>query len=395
MRSSIVVTTLVLAAAACGGNTGTGFGNKDGGGLGSDGGGLPPDNDAGCPFCGVDGGGGDGGGGGGCNPDPGNYDIPGNNCDDDGDGIVDNPQGACDQGLSQSGPATDFAKAIGLCKTASNGGWGVVSATYAQGYNSTKAPDAHQHGIQPKFGTNNNARQGSSLGILSSGWAQNMDSCAGNSTGQDKGFASCSMTGAGTAPPNYPKAAQGCPGSTVANDVSAIILKVKVPNNAKGFSFDFNFFSGEWPEFVCTTFNDSFVAWLTSTAFAGKGGDFNISFDGNNNPVSVNNGFFDVCSPAGLQCPSMPKKATCALGASALAGTGFFINGDNQCGQTDSGGGATGWLTTQAPVTPGETITLQLMIWDTGDQIYDSSVLLDNWTWVASDTTVGTTRPPN
>ncbi len=352
-----------------------------------------PIGDSGCPFCGVDGGGG-GDGGFVCSPNPANYDIPGNNCDDDGDGVIDNPQGQCDQGLAQTGTAADFAKALGICPNKGDT-WGVVSATYSQGYNSATAPDAHQHGIQAKFGTNVNARQGAALGILSSGYAQNMDSCASNPTGQDKGFSSCQMTGAGTPPPGYPKAAQGCPGSNVANDVSAIILKVKVPNNAKGFSFDFNFYSGEWPEYVCTNFNDSFVAWLTSSAYPGKNGDLNISFDGNGNPVSVNNGFFDVCSPAGLQCPSMPKPSTCKLGATELAGTGFFISGDSQCGPTDSGGGATGWLTTQAPVSPGETITLQLIIWDTGDQIYDSSVLLDNWNWVASDTTVGTIRPPN
>jgi len=35
------------------------------------------------------------------------------------------------------------------------------------------------------------------------------------------------------------------------------------------------------------------------------------------------------------------------------------------------------------------------MIWNTGDEAYDSSVLLDNWQWTATDTTVTTTRPPN
>ena len=67
----------------------------------------------------------------------------------------------------------------------------------------------------------------------------------------------------------------------------------------------------------------------------------------------------------------------------------------NFSGQTDSGGGGTGWLTTKAPVQPGETITLEFRIWDTGDSAYDSSVLLDNWTWETTDTSVGTVRPPN
>jgi hypothetical protein len=52
-------------------------------------------------------------------------------------------------------------------------------------------------------------------------------------------------------------------------------------------------------------------------------------------------------------------------------------------------------LTTQAPVAAGETITIELMVWDTGDQAYDSSVLIDNWLWQAGATNVGTNRPPN
>src|SRR5262245_646878 len=54
--------------------------------------------------------GGDGGGGGThvCAPNPANYDIPGNNCDDDGDGQVDNPP-ACDDNVGETGGAEDFA----------------------------------------------------------------------------------------------------------------------------------------------------------------------------------------------------------------------------------------------------------------------------------------------
>ena len=44
-------------------------------------------------------------------------------------------------------------------------------------------------------------------------------------------------------------------------------------------------------------------------------------------------------------------------------------------------GGGTSWLTSQAPVAAGEVISLEFLIWDTGDESYDSSVLLDNFTW--------------
>jgi len=60
-------------------------------------------------------------------------------------------------------------------------------------------------------------------------------------------------------------------------------------------------------------------------------------------------------------------------------------------------GGGTSWLTTDAPVVPGETIELRFMIWDTGhvqngdpDQWYDSLVLLDNFHWNLNPSQVGT-----
>jgi hypothetical protein len=56
----------------------------------------------------------------------------------------------------------------------------------------------------------------------------------------------------------------------------------------------------------------------------------------------------------------------------------------------ETGGGMTGWLTTQAPAQPWETLTLDLIIWDTGDQYYDSSVILDNWQWKPSPVPVST-----
>ena len=52
-------------------------------------------------------------------------------------------------------------------------------------------------------------------------------------------------------------------------------------------------------------------------------------------------------------------------------------------------GAATQWRTATAPVVPGETITLGLMVFDVQDQIYDTSVLLDNFRW-----TLQTNGPP-
>ncbi len=388
MRSLLLASSIavVVFAAGCSSPPPNVF--ADGGQLpGDDSGTVIPGDDSGNPFD-PDATTGDGGGTPQCNPSPDNFEVPGNNCDDDGDGQVDNVAGPCDNGLAITGDAAAFAKSIGLCK-------GVVSATFTQGYNNTTAPSNDQHGILTKFGNVIKPKQGSNLGVLSSGFAREYNGLSG--TAVFRGF-SGAMTGTGAAPPGYPKASPACPNASISTTVKDVInlkLQVKVPANAKGFSFQFNFFSGEWPEFVCTQFNDSFIAYLTSKAF-NSGKPENISFDANKNPVNVNNGFFDRCSPSSLTCSNFPPNyKACASGDSELQGTGYFASGAHCSGTTDSGGGATGWLQTKAPVQPGETITIEFMIWDTGDQAWNSSVLLDSWAWEATDTQVGTVRGPN
>ncbi len=392
--------TAIALTAACSSNQGSGFGPGSDGGA--DGANTFPSDDGGCALCNGDAALNPGDGAAPCVPDPNNYDIPGNNCDDDGDGTVDNAP-ACDGNLPASGTAAQLAQAMGLCKTSTNGSWGVVSAKLTQGYGNNSAPDAHQTSILKTFGNKLTPREGKAFSVLSSGYAQAMDSCP-----TSKRFSSlagtsfkfgCAMTGQGAAPAGFPKSANGCPsqqGSAV-NDVVDLQLVIKVPNNANGFSFDFDFGSGEWPEYVCSPFNDSFIAYLKSAAFNGGAPD-NISFDSKNNPVSVNNAFFSECSPTGAKTGCAPQgtagTAQCSNGTADLMGTGFYdLNDSNNpyaCNNSETGGGMTGWLTTQAPAQPGETLTIDFLIWDTGDQYYDSSVVMDNWTWKPDPVTVST-----
>ncbi len=445
MRTSVVAALaslvgLVVIGPACGSSSGgSGFGNNSSSGGSSGGSGGSSGGSGGSSGSGsgslLGDGGSSGAGDGGCPvPSPENYDFPGDGCDDDGNGVADMPT-VCDQSLSITGTAEDFAHAIDICQDASPTQWGIVSATYTTGYNggalpgpgtppancgmtgatSTFGGDA-QHGILPKFGAQM-PRLGSSLGVLSSGWAREWDDTQGASTGPCtypptsatdfgapcfKGFQE-PMTCIGTAPPGYPKAATGCTVANAVLDAISVTLQIKVPANANGLQFDFAFYSGEWPEYVCTPFNDSFVAWLQSTAFTGNppmSGDLNISFDAKNNPVSVNNGFFETCTsnaPTGccanttaMGCGAPTGTAACMNGPQGLGGTGFEDEG-TYCQAPSTGGGSTGWLTTKAPVTPGETITLQFIIWDTGDPNWDSSVLVDHFTWQRGPTMTGTT----
>ena len=338
-----------------------------------------------------------------CAPSPSNFDVPGNNCDDDGDGTVDNLP-VCDSALPKNGDAPSFAKAIGLCQTASGPAdtkWGVLSATYTNGHTRTTAPGDGQHGILPQFGAAVKPREGASLGVLSSGWAREFDGANSTSATFKDGGAIGPVTEGSSAPPGFPKGSASCPSlDPGTRDLINVKLQIKVPANAKGLQFDFDFYSGEWPEYVCSRFNDSFIAYLSGKAFNG-GQPENMSFDAKNNPVSVNNGFFDRCT-AGTEtgCSGgQTSTATCPGGSGELAGTGFDAPG-TYCGRQSTGGGATGWLTSTAPVAPGEVITLEFMVWDTGDANLDSSVLIDHFTWVPGDgasapVEPGTQRPPS
>jgi hypothetical protein len=375
------------------GPKGSDFGGD--GGNGKDGG---SSNDGGCGFCGTDASSNTDGAPA-CIPNAANYDIPGNGCDDDGDGKVDNAI-VCDSSLPANGTAMQMAQAMGLCQQASSTAWGVVSAKLTQGVGSSTVPDTHQTSILGTFGSALKPREGSAFGVLSSGYAQANDSCPTNQRYQSMAGMSfkygCKMTGTGMAPSGFPKSASGCPSQQgeAVNDVADLQLQIKVPANANGFSFDFDFGSGEWPEYVCSPFNDAFIAYLKSAAFNNGAAD-NISFDSKNNPVSVNNGFFSECGPSNAKtgCASQATAGTaaCTGGTSDLMGTGFYDLGDQSaCATGETGGGMTGWLTTQSPAQPGETITIDLLIWDTGDQYYDSSVILDNWTWKPHPVAVST-----
>ena len=128
-RSTLLATGVIsLVWAGCSsGKPGAGFSEVHGG----SGSGGP----AGSPTFGGEAG--VGGVAGGCNPNPLNYDFPGNGCDDDGDGAVDNPPAACDASLPLNGDAAAFARALGVCQLANGANdvrWGLVSASYVTSY---------------------------------------------------------------------------------------------------------------------------------------------------------------------------------------------------------------------------------------------------------------------
>lgn len=169
-------------------------------------------------------------------------------------------------------------------------------------------------------------------------------------------------------------------------DYTELRLTLKAPPNAGSFTFDFNFFSMEYPAYVCRGFNDTFLAMLTSKKYPNG---LQIAFDPNNGRVNVNNSFFQACTTI-VQGDNLGYTHTCAMPLSTLNGTGYEIK---YCctgltdGNLNKGSGATDWLKTTAPIDPGETFTLSFIVFDEGDGILDSAVNLDNFRW--SSKTIG------
>jgi len=147
-------------------------------------------------------------------------------------------------------------------------------------------------------------------------------------------------------------------------DLHQVKLQLKAPYNARSFSFDFNFFSAEYPDYVNQEFNDSFYAILEAPS-TNNGRTTNIAFDADNASIEVDNNYF--------QKPFHPIPNT---------GTGFDYHG------------STGWLRTSWPIKGGELFTLTFSIHDEGDAIYDSLVVLDNFRFHNYEA-VGTTDPLN
>jgi len=380
--------TLAVLLAACGNFVSLGGGGGSGGSGGAGGG---PDPGAGAVGGGSSssgdgattsstastGGGGSGVGGAGGNfPDGG--DLP--------DGGSGGGTSSCDDDLALDDPDPfHAARALEICTLAAgpdsaglqDARWVLpdgapIPSEYATQY-------ALGHGLFDGFGPNVPPRAGKRMLAISSGAARRPGDTGYQtpSSGYVKGYAH--------APPDgFPKPSPACPGVTTGQPFDGVALEVTLrsPGGVVGFAFEFNYYTAEFPAFTCSTFNDAFVALLSPTPPGQTDG--NISFDGLKNVISVNNVFLDVCTcPGGPPCTVGNISYPCSLGTSQLLDTGFEMQH-----------GATGWLTTTAPMQSGETFTLRFSVYDSGDSILDSATLIDGFRWISTGAPVVETYRP-
>ena len=295
----------------------------------------------------------------------------------------------CDADLAaNSTDPKDYAKAIGICKTttADSPDWGLISATITAP-NGTSNAHSGSNALTSAFGKIIKPTSGQYMLALTSSKISGNASKITNL--HQSGGTEFGKTGAPSdwyaANNNKFPAAESCPSSGTegeVNDAVMLTLEIKTPKTAKSFSFNIYFLTAEYPQWICSKFNDFFIALLDSEYESDDENlqnpkDKNLAMDSTGNPVGINlapAGLFTQCSPAsGYEATKESCKST-----AELQGTGFESHG------------GTGWLTTRGNVKGGEIIKLRLAIWDLGDHSYDSLVLIDNFKWDATAQKPGT-----
>jgi hypothetical protein len=363
--------------------------------------------------------------------------IPGNGIDDNCNGLVDAADvldlGACDANLptTPSSP-TDFAHALGICRSTTETApmpqktWGLLSAGLYQA-NGDPLTFSAAATIRQYYGNAIVPREGSSLVVISTGIASDGiqtnpgpdfsptgASVAQSTTGVD--ILNCSQPHcvsdwfqAPNPPLKLPQRlpeAPGCRGNgvglNVAYDSVMLVLRLRAPTNARAFQFSGYFFSSEYPEYVCSDYNDQFIALVDTPGGVPAGAwnppDKNLmtwSDQGRRWPIGVNMAsgtpLFRTCATQQQQnalCwnPRVSPQS-CSSGPGELSGTGFDIPvAPARC----LNGGGTGWMVTTGNVRPGEIVELRIAVWDVADHVLDSLALLDGFRWLEQPAQAGT-----
>ncbi|MFN8286594.1 MAG: choice-of-anchor L domain-containing protein, partial [Chitinophagales bacterium] len=161
------------------------------------------------------------------------------------------------------------------------------------------------------------------------------------------------------------------------------VLQFNIVPQGNTLNFRYVFGSEEYPEYVCSQFNDVFGFFITGPNPGG--GNYNKS-----NIALIPNTSLSVSINA--VNPGSPGAGYAASGCQSLAYSQYYT--DNQNGATIVYDGFTTVLNANIAVVPCQTYTLKLAIGDAGDGVYDSGVFLEASSFVSGTTTVTATVDP-
>ena len=135
------------------------------------------------------------------------------------------------------------------------------------------------------------------------------------------------------------------------NDKLSFTFQTMVPAAVESYSFNFAYFSSEWPSWVDTVYNDLFIAWQVSEAYTG-----NVTFIGDA-PLTVTSLHPYLMSDG--YSGNEPQ----------LQGTGFEQHAGSD------------WFGANQNVVGGEMLTMTFLIADMGDSILATLAILDGFHW--------------
>jgi gliding motility-associated-like protein len=160
-------------------------------------------------------------------------------------------------------------------------------------------------------------------------------------------------------------------GSDINDVVKYTITFVPVSDTLR---FRYAFASEEYPEYVCSKFNDIFGFFISGPGINGpyQGNAVNIAqIPGTNLPVTINN-----VNPGVVGNHATANIANCQGNLGSLNYSQFF-NSNNGSANYPVYDGITDVFTAEAIVIPCEEYTIKLVIADLGDSNYDSGVFLE------------------
>ncbi len=136
--------------------------------------------------------------------------------------------------------------------------------------------------------------------------------------------------------------------------------------------FRYAFASEEYPEFVCSEFNDIFGFFISGPGINGpyENNAINIArIPGTDLPVTINNVNSGLVGASGILENCMPPLGSLAYGQ--------YYNNNEGSGNMPVYDGITDVFTAEAVVQPCQVYTIKLVICDVSDAVYDSGVFLE------------------